>query len=310
LEIYGPNPGGATGLANFGRTLGTGVSNGTNVQVTTNPAETLLDGLPVAEGWIVNPTASADGLLTAADVEKIITDGIAEANRIRSQIRLPIGGRVKMIFCVVDLNGEILGLYRMQDALVDALDVTPAKARNAAYYANAAKLQPQDQVAGVPPGAALTGRSFRYLASPFFPIGYDPAGVGPFSSRNDSDLINPQTAENIGPPQPANAYDSILLYDSFNPYSNFHEPQIPNTPGYGNQNGAIFFPGSTPLYKNGVLVGGLGVSGDGTDQNDTVTYFSAGAFLPSATSPIVRADETFVRGIRLPFIKFGRNLRA
>jgi hypothetical protein len=58
------------------------------------------------------------------------------------------------------------------------------------------------------------------------------------------------------------------------------------------------------------LVGGLGVSGDGVDQNDTVTYFAAGAFLPSASSPIVRADETFVRGIRLPFIKFGRNLRA
>jgi uncharacterized protein GlcG (DUF336 family) len=210
---------------------------------------------------------------------------------------------------VVDLNGEILGLYRMEDALVDALDVTTAKARNAAYYASD-DLQPVDQVPGVPKGAALTGRTFRYLASPFFPTGYDPAGSGPFSSRNDSQFINPNTMENIGAPQAPDAYKSILLYDAFNPYDNFHEPQAEGTPGYGNQNGAIFFPGSTPLYKNGVLAGGLGVSGDGVDQNDTVTYFSAGNYLPFAKSPIVRADETFVRGIRLPFIKFGRNLRA
>ena len=30
-----------------------------------------------------------------------------------------------------------------------------------------------------------------------------------------------------------------------------------------NQNGVVFFPGSTPLYLGGKLVGGLGVSGDG-----------------------------------------------
>jgi uncharacterized protein GlcG (DUF336 family) len=32
------------------------------------------------------------------------------------------------------------------------------------------------------------------------------------------------------------------------------------------------FPGSVPLYKNGVLVGGIGVSGDGVDQDDLVSY--------------------------------------
>jgi hypothetical protein len=71
-----------------------------------------------------------------------------------------------------------------------------------------------------------------------------------------------------------------------------------------------FFPGSTPRDKNGVLVGGLGVSGDGVDQDDTVTAGAAGSFLPSLSLPIQRADEIFVRGVRLPFQKFSRNPHA
>jgi uncharacterized protein GlcG (DUF336 family) len=215
-----------------------------------------------------------------------------------------------MVLSVTDTNGEILGLYRMPDATFFSIDVAVAKARNVAYYDDAAALQPEDQVAGVPAGAALTNRTFRYLASPFFPTGFDPAGSGPFSSLNDSQYINPQTAENIGAPRPPDDYQSILLYDSFNPNTNFHEPQVQGTAGYGNQNGVVFFPGSTPLYKNGQLVGGFGVSGDGVDQDDVVTFGGAGTFLPRTDSPIVRADETFVRGVRLPFIKFSRNARA
>ena len=49
-----------------------------------------------------------------------------------------------------------------------------------------------------------------------------------------------------------------------------------------NQNGVVFFAGSSPLYRNGTLVGGLGVSGDGIEQDDYVTYFGAGEFLPAA----------------------------
>ena len=66
------------------------------------------------------------------------------------------------------------------------------------------------------------------------------------------------------------------------PQTNFHDPFNPL-----NQDGIIFFPGSVPLYKdvvgNGtkVLVGGLGVSGDGVDQDDDVTYSAP----RSATGP-------------------------
>jgi uncharacterized protein GlcG (DUF336 family) len=46
------------------------------------------------------------------------------------------------------------------------------------------------------------------------------------------------------------------------------------------RNGIITFPGGVPLYKNGQLVGGVGVSGDGVDQDETVAFAGAVGFEP------------------------------
>ena len=53
----------------------------------------------------------------------------------------------------------------------------------------------------------------------------------------------------------------------------------------GNQqfrNGLITFPGGVALYKNGVLVGGVGVSGDGVDEDEAVAFLAADGFEPPA----------------------------
>ena len=61
------------------------------------------------------------------------------------------------------------------------------------------------------------------------------------------------------------------------------------------------------MYRGRNLAGGFGVSGDGVDQDDVVTFYgSTGYAAPAA----VRADQYFVRGIRLPYIKFSRNAMA
>jgi uncharacterized protein GlcG (DUF336 family) len=69
-------------------------------------------------------------------------------------------------------------------------------------------------------------------------------------------------------------------------------------------NGITIFPGGFPLYRNGVLIGAIGVSGDGVDQDDLISASGASLFL--APVPI-RADQTQYRGARLPFAKFPRN---
>ncbi len=305
LEIIGPHPNGKAGLVAFGRRLGPGTVNGTDQQVNTS-GDTLLAGQLVPDGWLVSPQAGTN--ISAAEVQQIIERGVAEAQGVRAAIRLPLGRRTEMVLSVTDTDGEILGLFRMPDATFFSIDVAVAKARNVAYYADAADLQPADQVAGVSPGVAFTNRTFRYLASPFFPTGVDGAGSGQFSTLNDPG-VNPKTAENNGPALPADQYNSVLGFDAFNPGSNFRELSDSGVVA-GNQNGIVFFPGSTPLYKNGTLIGGLGVSGDGVDQDDVVTFAGGGQFIPSPGSGIVRSDQVFVRGVRLPYQKFNRNPRG
>ena len=46
------------------------------------------------------------------------------------------------------------------------------------------------------------------------------------------------------------------------------------------RNGIITFPGGVALYKNGKLVGGIGVSGDGVDQDEAVAFGGTAGFLP------------------------------
>lgn len=270
-----------------------------SVALTTNTR----GGRIVADGWLVTPHAG-DGL-TAHDVVSIVSQGITRANNTRAAIRLPIDRQVRMVYAVSDKQGNILGLFRTPDATVFSIDVAVAKARNVAYYADPAQLQPIDKLPTVPTGAALTNRTFRYLSEPRFPEGIDGEPPGPFSILTDGGS-NPLTATSIGVPQPAAAFQSVEGYDAFNPQTNFRSPSNPL-----NQNGIIFFPGSAPLYKdvtvsgNKVLVGGLGVSGDGVDQDDDVTFSSTLGYRPPPTTP--RADQVFVRGVRLPYQKFNRN---
>ena len=179
-----------------------------------------------------------------------------------------------MVLAVTDSNGEVLGLFRMHDATTFSIDVAVAKARNTVYYADPTALQTIDRVDdnrdGVPDlstGIAFTNRTFRFLADPRFPIG-PTAAPGAFSILRDPN-INPRTAENAGGPAPASAFTSVLGFDAFNPGSNFHDPA-----NIEHQNGIVFFPGARRCIRRStaaLLVGGLGVSGDGVDQDDVVT---------------------------------------
>jgi uncharacterized protein GlcG (DUF336 family) len=64
------------------------------------------------------------------------------------------------------------------------------------------------------------------------------------------------------------------------------------------QDGIIEFPGGMPLYRNGELVGGIGVSGDGVEQDENVAEAGAKGFeAPTA----IRVDTVTKGGV--PYTK-------
>jgi uncharacterized protein GlcG (DUF336 family) len=222
------------------------------------------------EGMLVAPVAGPLGGLAASDVTAIINNAIATANTTRAVIRLPIGSSARMAIAVADLDGTIIGLYRMADGTVFSIDVAASKARNMVYFNSAARSAAD--LTGVPIATAVTNRTIGYGAQPFFPPGIDGSSPGPFFNLYLQDVANACTQgfQVAGP----------------------------------NQSGVVFFPGSVPLYRNGVLVGGLGISGDGVDQDDFVAAGGSAAFEAPAA---IRADQIILQGVRLPYLKFPSN---
>ena len=225
-------------------------------------------GAAAADGWLVPPSDSAT--LTAGEVESIIMAAVAKADLTRAVIRLPLGSRSRMVVAVGDLDGTVLGMFRMPDATVFSIDVAATKARNVVYFSSATRIL--DDLPGVPLETAVTNRTIGFGAQSFFPTGIAGSPPGPFRE--------------------------LFLFDAANPCTQGRQTPNPN------QSGIVFFPGSAPLYRNGVLVGGLGVSGDGVEQDDYVTSAGVAGF---ESPPEKRADRVFIDGVRLPYWRFPRN---
>jgi uncharacterized protein GlcG (DUF336 family) len=224
------------------------------------------------EGDLVAPIAGPLGGLTAADVQQILANAEATANTTRAAIRLPLGSRTRMVIAVADLDGTIIGLRRMTDSTVFSIDVAATKARNMGYFNSQSRTEAD--LNQVPLGTAVTNRTISFGAQPLFPPGINASANGPFYN--------------------------LYLQDVQNPCTQGFQPGPPNV----NKSGIVFFPGSAGLYKNGVLVGGLGVSGDGVDQDD---YVTSGGTVGFEAPPQIRADQILIDNVRLPYFKFPRN---
>lgn len=74
-------------------------------------------------------------------------------------------------------------------------------------------------------------------------------------------------------------------------------------------NGLQIFPGSVPIYRDGTLIGGIGVSGDGVDQDDMIAFLGvheAGEALGTGIGnapPDRRADTLTPQGVRLRYVQ-------
>lgn len=251
-------------------------------------------------------------VLTVADTQQILAGAAQIANITRAGIRQPLGSNARVTIAVVDVNGAVLGIFRQLDAPVFGLDVSVQKARTSAFFARsdaASKLTAAgfgNYVARATADSlnlngsiAFSDRAIGFLHRPFFPDGINASDAGPFSTPLADwspfnvglqlDLIRMAL---VSPPVSCRAYGRSKR-GVMPPCPCTTIPEIPN--------GIQIFAGGLPVYKDGVLAGAIGISGDGIDQDDFIAAAGANNFAPAVE---IRSDRVMVRGVRLPFLKF------
>jgi hypothetical protein len=129
---------------------------------------------------------------------------------------------------------------------------------------------------------AYSDRAIGDLSRPFFPDGIDGAPNGPFSKpAGQWSIFSDRTAaRSVDQRHPAarpvrqRARRPVPLSD---PGLRRREPaqalRKPCRAGHVRlANGLQIFPGSVPIYRGAALIGAVGVSGDGVDQDDMVAF--------------------------------------
>jgi len=272
---------------------------------------------------------------TQAEVTQLIRSVLAVANRSRAQIRRPVDSQARVTVSVVDTDGVVLGIARTRDGPIFGTDVSLQKARTAAFYssANAAAdlisapdtvylnsdatasgttIQIGDYVTAVQdftglPGALTDGafafadRSGGNLSRPYYPDGIINTENGPFSKPIDDwspfsvglqlDLVMNRVIEHVV---------HVLGGGADTPQNCTSLSRLPN--------GIQIFPGSVPVYRGNTLVGGIGVSGDGVDQDDMIAFLGlheAGEVLGTINNaPVnIRADQLAPKGVQLRYVQ-------
>ena len=242
--------------------------------------------------------------LTATEVRTMLEEAFKIQKKARAQVRRPVDNRAQNTMAVVDTNGVILGEIRGPDALVDAIDAVPQKARTTAFFSNPnaaadllangdAKIPPYVQAVRdffADPSAltgkiAFSGRAVAQIARPNFPDAADDNANGPlsipaarfniFSTGLQSNLITPDIVAHVNYVVGASATDV--------PKSCSKSPQVASAPEFGVagnaavpqnriNNGITVFAGGVPIYRGNTLVGAIGASGDGDDQSDLIAF--------------------------------------
>ena len=258
---------------------------------------------PLFFPFIAATSPAGPNALTAGEVNTIISRAAQQANITRAAIRQPLGSNARVTMAVVDAAGVVLGVFRQQDAPIFGFDVAVQKARTAAFFSSSAAATSL-RAAGfgsyvdraLADGLrfdgtiAFTDRATGFLHRPFFPDGIDDTAAGPFSTP-----IADWSPFNVG-------LQLDLVRTNF--LASLGGPAVPCTSIPALPNGIQVFAGSVPLYRNGVLIGAIGISGDGIDQDDLIAAAGANGFSPPVE---IRADQLFVRTVRLPFLKFPRS---
>ena len=268
--------------------------------------------------------------LTAAEARALLEEAYRVMSRSRGQIRRPLDSRAQVTISVVDTYGAVLGLVRAPDAPVFGTDVSLQKARTVAFFSNplAAQQLQADLDAEVPDflqrardffadPAVFTGktafaaRSIGNLSRPHFPDGEASRPPGPFGRPIED--FNPFATGLQVALIKSNLLQHALFVEGL-PFSDTAQQCTLLPPAPSGQrrlaNGMQIFSGGVPIYRGGTLVGAIGVSGDGIDQDDMISFLganNAGLKVGSIgnAAPAMRADNLVFNvgaGVRLRYV--------
>jgi len=205
--------------------------------------------------------------LTAGDVAGIISLSAARSAITRAGIRLPVGTPAEVFIAVVGDPGDT-GKPPPILGVFRTGEATMFSWDVAVQKARTAFFFSDNDL-------AESSRTVGFLAQRFYPPGIDGNQPGPYFGIQEALLID--------------AFLAVAHKGRANPY-------LPNQ--------ITIFPGGFPLYRDGVLVGAVGVSGDGVDQDDIISASGCAHFLAPTE---IRSDQFIYRGARLPYAKFPRN---
>jgi uncharacterized protein GlcG (DUF336 family) len=264
----------------------------------------------------------SDGLpqsLTAAEVAAVLEEAFRVMSAARAQIRQPLDSRAQVSISVVDTSGVALGLVRSPDAPIFGIDVSLQKARTAMFFSSMIAAQ---QLLGNPDADvsmfvgnartffanarafegqnAFSNRAIGNISRPYFPDGELGRPPGPFSRSIQE--FNPFSTGLQSALIEQNVLQHVLFVLGAGPDTPQQCTQNPN-PGLL-ANGMQIFPGSVPIYRGNTLVGAIGVSGDGIDQDDMISFL--GAHNASArvgginnAPPAIRSDQIVVPSVNV-----------
>src|SRR5579864_2436052 len=214
--------------------------------------------------------------LTAGDVTALVQAGAQAADP------------NTMVIAVVDRAGNILAVFRKPaaptlapgnfGAQVDANELAVSLARTAAFFSN-------DQ-------APLSSRTVRFISGIHFPPGIANTPNAPLygienTNRGCTLSTNFIAGQAVPPARSINGASTGLGIATGKLDVNDSDSNAVN-------------PGGVPLFRNGSLVGGIGVAGVAPDVAEYAAYAAAtsNGFGPTPAAPGV----VFIGGVALPFV--------